>query len=347
MTGAVVSIRDHALSRPALAYLARMAPGSRPTQTTALRRIAGRLGADWRTLRWQELDRVTTSAIRAWAAESFAPATTNRMLAALRGVLKECWRAGLMSTDSYQRAVDLPSVKQQRLPAGRSVGRQEMIGLFDALLDVENGRRNRAILAVLVGCGLRRAELVALDCSDLDPGSGELTVRGGKGAKDRTVWLGPSALSPVLDWTRGRSGPMFGVSTATVYSIVREAAERAGLPRTTPHDLRRTFVTNLLDQGVDIATVQQMAGHADIQTTSRYDRRGEKAKQAAAALLEIPKMTRSEREERAVVLEYARQIQEQAPDADRDECLRIAEKWLREERLPAPVFDTRGTGAPS
>ena len=73
-----------------------------------------------------------------------------------------------------------------------------------------------------------------------------------------------------------------------IYYLLKIRAKRAGVKPFTPHDLRRTFVSRLLDAGVDIAIVAKMAGHSNIQTTARYDRRPEEAKQRTAKLLQIP-----------------------------------------------------------
>lgn len=276
------------VSRPAVAYLARLAPGSRPAMISGLRRIAALLGwaTDWHRYPWHQLDRAATSAVRAWLVENYAPATANRHLAALRGVLREAWRAGLMSDAAYHRAADLPCIRSSRLPAGREVPAGELERLFEAA----GSERNRAILAVAFAGGLRRSEIAALDPGDIDPDTGAVTIRGGKGRKDRLAYIGQNGMRLVSSWLERRGdgpGSLFGIREAAVYKLIRRAARRAGV-RCTPHDLRRTFVSRLLDNGADIATVKELAGHADIQTTARYDRRGERAKRAAAELLEVP-----------------------------------------------------------
>jgi integrase len=78
------------------------------------------------------------------------------------------------------------------------------------------------------------------------------------------------------------------MTTQAIYNLLAKRAVRARVKDFSPHDLRRTFVSDLLDAGADIATVAKMAGHANIQTTARYDRRPEEAKQKAAELLRVP-----------------------------------------------------------
>lgn len=293
---------------PAAVYLARLGPGSRRTMRQALDLMASVLssskadaeGLDWPALRYQH-----TQALRARLAERYRPATANKMLAALRGVLRESWRLGSMSAEDYQRAADLEAVKGETLPAGRAL----TAGEIKALLMVctadtgPAGTRDAALLALLYGAGLRRSEAVGLDLADYDPASGALTIRRGKGGKERLVYAANGTADALADWLAIRGdgpGPLFlplnksgrvgpcRLSGQAVMGILLRRAKQASVAHVRPHDLRRSFVSDLLDAGADIATVGRMAGHASVSTTTRYDRRGEVAKRRASELLHVP-----------------------------------------------------------
>jgi site-specific recombinase XerD len=306
----VVSERLPRDGHPVLVYLAALAPGSRRTMRGSLESIArfvsgGEAGAEelaWHRLRYQH-----TAAIRSALSGAYSPATANKMLSALRGVLKECFRLGYIDAETYARASDIPSVRGSRAQRGRALSREELGELFGVCAGDEKvcrGARDAALLAVLYGSGLRRSEIVALDLSDYDRESGTLTVRSGKGNKGRISYAAGGADTAIEGWVRYRGeddGPLFRpinkagrverrrMSDQAVLYILQRRAREAGLRSFSPHDLRRTFIGDLLDAGADIATVRHMAGHANVQTTARYDRRGEVAKRRAAALLRVPR----------------------------------------------------------
>ena len=169
------------------------------------------------------------------------------------------------------------------------------------------GARDAALLALLYGAGLRRSEVVALDVGDCTVGTGMLAVRHGKGNRDRVVYATNGAALALADWLAVRgveAGPLFvpvnkgGVvgghrmSGQAVLYVLRRRAMQSGVTRLTPHDLRRTFISDLLDLGADISTVQRLAGHAQVTTTARYDRRGEATKRRASELLHVPYVRR-------------------------------------------------------
>lgn len=291
---------------PAAVYLAGLQPSGRRTQAQALQTVAGMLGADdalsldWAALRYQH-----TAAIRARLAETYAPATANKILSALRQVLKHAWRLGQMTADVYQRAADLQPVTGETVPAGRELSTGEILALMNACASDPGpaGIRDAAIIALLYGCGLRRQEVVNLSLASYDPETGKLTVAG-KRNKYRIAYLTNGAFDAMADWlaTREIGGDALFVavnkggkqdtgkqlSAQAVYNVLVKRASEAGVKDFSPHDLRRTFVSDLLDKGADIATVAKMAGHANVQTTARYDRRPEEAKRAASKLLHVP-----------------------------------------------------------
>lgn len=254
----------------------------------------------WPSLRYQH-----TQMVRTALAERFSPANANKHLAALRGVLKEAWRLGLLNGEDYQRAVDLEGVRGSRLPPGRSLSDGEILALFEACGrdTTAAGVRDAALLAILYGCGLRRAEAAGLDVSDYDAPAGELRVRQAKGRKDRKAFPSGGARAALDDWLAVRSdepGALFcpvnrggriaprRMTDQAIYNALRKRSLAAGVPRFSPHDLRRTFTSNLIDVGVDLVTVQGLVGHSKIDTTAKYDRRGEQVRKCAAGVLHVP-----------------------------------------------------------
>ena len=152
----------------------------------------------------------------------------------------------------------------------------------------------------MYACGLRRDEIVSLDLEHYN--EGDLKVRG-KGDKERWAYVDNGAQDWLHDWLSIRGsdpGPLFypinkgGViqyrrmADQSIYDMLLNHAKQAGIARFSPHDLRRSFISELLDRGADIVTVQGLAGHASVQTTAKYDRRGERARRKASGLMYVP-----------------------------------------------------------
>lgn len=294
---------------PATVYLASLiSPRSRRVQMHALNAIASMLSKgvhDLRSFPWVQLRYQHVTAVRTALAEHYAPATANRMLAALRRVIQECWRLGYLDADEYRRASDVSNIKSETLPAGRSLSSGEISALIGTCAQdgTPAGARDAAMIAILYGSGLRRAEIVGLQFEDYDPETGQITIRG-KGRKERTAYVIEGAAAALADWldVRGAGiGSLFcainrhgtlqdgsNMTAQAVYNMLQKRGKAASVKAFSPHDLRRTFVSDMLDAGADIATVAEMAGHASPVTTMRYDRRGERAKQKAASLIHIP-----------------------------------------------------------
>lgn len=296
---------------PAAVYLSALtSERSRRVMNQSLRIVAALLtGQDSRAanifnLNWSAIRYPHTAALRTRLLEQYSPATTNRILSALRGVLKEAWRLGLMTAEAYQRAIDVQNVKSETLPAGRELSQGEIFALVSTCKADKSpaGVRDAAIIGLLYTCGLRRAELVALNQTDFEPDSGRLSIRAGKGRKQRTVYAQGGALRALADWTaaagdretlfvpvlKGGKITRRRMNAQTLYDMLKKRARQAGVKDFSPHDLRRTFVGDMLDRGVDIATVANIAGHASVETTRRYDRRPEETKKQAAAKLHFP-----------------------------------------------------------
>ena len=141
------------------------------------------------------------------------------------------------------------------------------------------------MLAVMLGAGLRVAEVVALEVQDVDLAEGMVRVRNGKGSRDRVVPIGAETARHLADWVRARSGgegPLFvgvhhrdrrarAIGVRSVQIWLERLAERAGLPRrVTPHMLRHTYGTTMLRRGLDLREVQTLLWHSSVGTTEIY-----------------------------------------------------------------------------
>ena len=148
------------------------------------------------------------------------------------------------------------------------------------------GRRDRAILETLYSAGVRVSEVVGLNLADADLDEGITTVRG-KGKKERLALLGPACVSAIKEWLPTRTGILDQLRRETdavflnknggrltvrsVGRLLTKYLQRAGLdPRTSPHTLRHSFATHLLDAGADIRGVQELLGHKSLNTTQVY-----------------------------------------------------------------------------
>ena len=303
---ALVVPAERAHANPVDVYLASLgSDASRTTAVTALKRVLRAVGKDpaaWHDTPWWTVRPEHGAAIRARLVARFGPATARLTLSMLRAVLRKCFVLGLMSGDAFERTTSWGKVRGTSAPVGRMVTRPEIArlraacahgGTFASSLDA-------AILACGFGGGLRREEIAKLTVDALSDDGKKLTVAG-KGGKVRVQPLPPWAGGAIEAWLAQRARFPFttpsmfvavkngrardrGLSKWQVWDRLRTLAQRADV-KLTPHDMRRTYASELLDE-IDLVTVQNLMGHSDPRTTSRYDRRPERAKEAAATVLE-------------------------------------------------------------
>ncbi len=270
-----------------------VSPHTRRAYRSDLLQLARFLGAETR------VGDVGVDAVRGFLAELHArrqPPTLGRKLAAIRALFRWLLREGEVDADP---STGLPGPRaSRRLPRPLPVDDCETLMESDRrdgeAADADSAARrlrDRALVELLYGAGLRVGELVALDVRDVDLRAGEVRVWG-KGGKERVVplpsasrralgrWLearrGPGCLAeplfPALGraGSRGRKAPR-RLADRSVRRILAARAARAGLAdRVHPHRLRHSYATHLLDMGADLREIQELLGHASLSTTQRY-----------------------------------------------------------------------------
>lgn len=226
------------------------------------------------------------------------PHTVATLTTALRCVIRECARIGLMSP--LRNLQVLESLPVRAVPPGRK-GRElsddEVARLLAACDDkVFIGERDAAMVAIAISTGLRGCELVDLDVGDVDLVRGRVYVRRLKGGRSHQTWLHETVIPLVEAWlnVRGRgAGPLFSsragtrLTTQSLQHRLSVLCSRSGVERATLHDLRRSCITKLLRSGVDPFVVARLVGHQKVTTTLRYDRRTELEDRAAMQALDF------------------------------------------------------------
>jgi len=232
---------------------------------------------------WAGVDRLVLRRYLAWLnGQGYVKASIARRLSELRSFGRFLVREEVMRINPF-RAVSSPKVPKH-LPIPLSI--PETIALLTAPdTTTPLGQRDRVILEVLYGSGLRVSELVGLDLGSLDRQRGELRVWG-KGAKERIGLLGKPSMAALQAYIeQGRPQLLQGattnalflnrcggrLTTRSVMNILKKYSRMAGLEkRATPHTLRHTFATHLLDGGADLRSVQELLGHVHLATTQIY-----------------------------------------------------------------------------
>jgi integrase/recombinase XerC len=232
-----------------------------------------------------EPTQLTTRLLRAYLAwlheQGYAKTTVARRLAAVRSWCRFLCRQGTLAASP---ADGLRGPRQNR-PLPHFLSEADLSRLLEApAADTPLGLRDRAILETLYSAGLRVSELTGLDVDDVDLDSGLATVRG-KGKRERLALLGKPALAALRRWlearvdlekARGRSAVFLNkngtrLTSRSVGRLLEKYLALAGLdPRTSPHTLRHSFATHLLDRGADIRSVQELLGHRSLATTQIY-----------------------------------------------------------------------------
>jgi integrase/recombinase XerD len=222
-------------------------------------------------------------------ARGLSVSSVNQRLSAVRLLLRQAADRGALSREETLQLSSVPNVKQTGQRLGKWLTEKEA-GRLLSVPDPHTrlGVRDRALLALLVACGLRRDELVRLEVRHLQLREERWVLLDieGKGRRVRTVpiplwvkqlidrWLAESEITegPLFRTLRkgGKLGPPEAVSEDLVYGLVRKAGAAIGHPDLTPHDLRRTCAKLCRKAGGELEQIQLLLGHASIQTTERY-----------------------------------------------------------------------------
>lgn len=287
-------------------------PESRRTMLGALDRIAKTFSEGERSGRNFEWDLLIDEdfASEVWQSVKllYEPATARRDASALKEMLKCCRKVGLIDSEQYASAVSFTSkVEGSSLKPGRTLTESEVSQLMTFQkkgIHPNLQARDDALLLVLASTGARRNEVSFMDLAHVDLSANKIRLVVTKNGHQRDSWLHQSTIEALGHWivVRGTEpGPLFvalsrtcrplpdrRLSTHQIWKVLGRRALESGVGHLTPHDMRRYLVSALLDQGVDLALVARIVGHANPATTAKYDRRPDERCRDAVANLKLP-----------------------------------------------------------
>lgn len=219
--------------------------------------------------------------------EDLAPSTVNVRLAAVRKMVTEAKRNGLLSSEEAASLTDVPNIRQQGIRLGNWLTKEqakELLAVPDR--STVKGKRDYAILALLVGCALRRRELASLTVEDIQMRENRWVIADlrGKGGRVRTVAVPLWVKHGINAWQAAgkvEGGPLLrsiskggkvgeSLSDWAIWAVVTEAAKEIGIDNFGAHDLRRTCAKLCRKAGGDLEQIKFLLGHSSIQTTERY-----------------------------------------------------------------------------
>lgn len=232
------------------------------------------------------LREVTTDTLRAFAADLFdlgiSPRTQARIVSGIKSFFRFMKLEGYLDSNP-SLLLESPALRRHLPEVLRVDEIDAMIGAID--MEKAEGQRNRAIMETLYGCGLRVSELINLEISKLYFDEQFIMVHG-KGDKERIVPISPQAIREIKDYLpdrallpvkRGEENILFlnrrghRLTRVMIFYIIKQLAEAAGIRKeVSPHTLRHSFATHLLEGGANLRAIQQMLGHEDISTTEIY-----------------------------------------------------------------------------
>jgi integrase/recombinase XerD len=274
------------------------------------------LTLNWSAMRYQHLAALRAKLLqpnpRPIRKKPYSISTVNMVLTAVKGTVRQAWRLGLIEDSVYLKIMDEKGVRGDSQRPGRALTECEKRALLEACENdpTITGIRDSAIICLMIGCGLRRGEVVALDLEDYQRENSIIVIRRGKGRRYREVPVSQpvcEALDDYLSLRGYEEGPLLyairwkdrfdrrRLNGDTIWGIICKRYNEAGIDPILPHDCRRTFITDVLSAGADLGIASKLVGHRSLETTSLYDRRDLSTLREAVETVNVPYLPRRER----------------------------------------------------